>query len=194
MTTTTENTIPENDDIHFDYINREEAIFILGFTRLADCINCPDFSLGCEGNPSHAQIANTSTKEYIYRHRKGTEPFLCGKLRNIIIASETKFSDLNESFDRTIKDLCGYLEKDFNRCIVNTSKNDRELHNIEIQFHREIKKLVHEYNNRINILQEQINIQEQTIENARQHMERQRKTMENINIKKVISGPENGTT
>ena len=82
-----------------DYINRNEAMFMLGLLRHTNCSNCTDFYKGCQGSLSLQENAALNDQEYMQRHVKGTEEFLCGKLRNIIALSQAEEQDLNNQFE-----------------------------------------------------------------------------------------------
>lgn len=152
-------------DLHFDYLNKEEAIYLLGLLRHTECSNCPSFYLGCDGNYTPIQTANMSLREYLYNSKKGTEPFLCGKLRTLLTWEEVRIKELNDMYDFTIKKDIGFLTKNFDKCILGTSNYALELKNIEIAYQQQLQKIIEEYTKQILKLQVTVHDQQVLINN-----------------------------
>jgi hypothetical protein len=96
------------------YIDKNEAVFILGLLKNIPCTHCVDFFKGCTGGPTLQECAMMSDQDFINNHILGTEKFLCGKLRNIVALSKAEEQELSNNF-----------EKDFdNRVSLLTQKHD----------------------------------------------------------------------
>jgi hypothetical protein len=145
-----------------------------------DCSHCPDFHMGCMGNYTPAQLSNMPLIDYLNRQKPGTEQFLCGKLRNIIIAEEVKLYEINKTFETTLKKDIGILHKDSGKCIVSTIQKESEIRNMEIQFQRQVQRIVEETNQKIVILQNMLLVHEQTINTANKKIE-----MQNLEIERL---------
>lgn len=150
-------------DIRFDYIDKKEAAFLLGTIKHVDCFNCPCFHLGCDGNYPQAQIVNMTPMEYLYSQKKGTETFLCGKLRNIIIAEDMKLIDVGKTFDSTMKQDIAYLNKLVDKCVVKTGNYDLEVRNIEFVLQKKLDGIVEEHNKHILALQTMLSDKEKEL-------------------------------
>jgi len=131
-----------------NYVDANEAIFLLGLLRPIGCTHCPDFYKGCRGGLTMQENAMISERDYLYKHISGTEEFLCGKLRNIACLSTAEEQDLSNNF-----------EGDFNRKVsFLTKKND------ENQF-----VLIHDRDEFANIMK---NMERQIIERVQKDVER----------------------
>lgn len=96
------------------YLDKNEAVFLLGLLKPVPCTHCPDFFKGCVGGPTLQEAAMMSDRDFIDRHFEGTEGFLCGKLRNIVALSKAEEQELSNNF-----------EMDFNKRVsVLSKKND----------------------------------------------------------------------
>jgi hypothetical protein len=96
------------------YLDKNEAMFLLGLLKSVPCSHCTDFYRGCRGGMTLQETAMMSENDYIERHIQGTEAYVCGKLRNIIVLSKAEEQELDNNF-----------ESDFNRRIsLLTKKND----------------------------------------------------------------------
>jgi hypothetical protein len=131
--------------IHFNYINKEESAFLLGVLKHVECCNCPCFHEGCEGDYSAAQLGNMASREYIYTQKKGTEIFLCGKLRTIVIADDMRSMEIEKSFDASIKQNIGYLNKLVDKCVLRTANYDLEIKSVEYALQKKLDAIVEEH-------------------------------------------------
>jgi len=138
---------------HFPYIDKKEAAFLLGIVKHVDCFNCPCFYAGCDGNHSPAQLGNMTAKEYLYSQKKGTETFLCGKLRNIVIADDMRLLEVEKSFDASMKHNIAYLNKLVDKCVVRTADYDMEVRNIEYVLQKKLDTIIDEHTKHILNLQ-----------------------------------------
>lgn len=146
-----------SDEPQFQYLDKKEAAFLLGIVKHVDCFNCPDFYLGCEGNLSPAQLGNITAKEYLYTQKKGTETYLCGKLRNIVIADDMKLLEIEKSFDITIKQNIAYLNKLVDKCVLKTANYDLEVRNVEHLLQKKLDSILEEHTKHIINLQNLLN-------------------------------------
>lgn len=148
----------------FNYVDKKEASFLLGIIKHVDCFNCPCFYIGCEGNHSPAQLGNMTAKEYLYMQKKGTETFLCGKLRNIVIAEDLKLLEIEKSFDATMKKNIGYLNKLVDKCVLRTADYDLEVRNIEYVLQKKLDGIIDEHNKQIIGLQNLLKATEEKLD------------------------------
>jgi hypothetical protein len=140
-------------DIHFEYLEKKESVFILGMLKHIECYNCPSFHMGCEGNYPQAQLVNMNPKEYLYNQKKGTETFLCGKLRNILIAEDIKLIEVEKTFDSMMKHNIAYLNKLVDKCIVRTGDYDLEIKSVEYALQKKLDAIIEENGKYIAMLQ-----------------------------------------
>jgi len=141
------------EDVRFEYLDKKESTFILGILKHVECFNCPCFHMGCEGNYSQAQLANMNPKEFLIVQKKGTETFLCGKLRNILIAEDMKLIEMQEAFDSMVKTDIGYLNKLVDKCIVKTGNYDLEIKSVEYSLQKKLDAIIEENGKYIAMLQ-----------------------------------------
>lgn len=93
------------------YLDKNEAIFLLGLLKPVSCTHCPDFYKGCRGGSTFQESAMLSDSEYIDRHVMGTEGFICGKLRNIIALSKAEEQELSNKFESDFNSRISLLTK-----------------------------------------------------------------------------------
>jgi len=177
-----EERVNDQQNLVFPYLDRNEAIFALNAIKHIDCAYCPDFLLGCEGKDSYVATANVSPKEFLYKQKQGTETFLCGKLRNIIIADETELSSLYASFDASLKNKIGYLTKQFEKCIVHDAQDGLEKKAVEVAFHKQLQQIVGESNKQILKLQKEIHQQNENIELQNRKIRQQQLEIERLQL------------
>jgi hypothetical protein len=125
----TDNTRPE---FSISYIDKNEAMFILGLLKPMPCTHCPDFHKGCSGGSTLQENAMMSERDFIDRHIHGTEEFLCGKLRNIVALSRAEEQDMSNKFEMSFNKRVSML----------TKKNDDEEHYVLIHDKDEFNKIV----------------------------------------------------
>lgn len=101
-----ENQSAKEIKFSISYLDRNEAIFLLGLLKPVPCTHCPDFYRGCKGGTTFQETAMMTENDYIDRPIAGTEAFICGKLRNLIALSRAEEQEINNQF-----------EKDFNKRI-----------------------------------------------------------------------------
>jgi hypothetical protein len=89
----------EKTTFSISYIDKNEAMYLLGLLRHVPCSHCPDFYRGCEGSSTLQESAMITEKDFMSRHFMGTEAFLCGKLRNIVILSKAEEQELQNTFE-----------------------------------------------------------------------------------------------
>jgi len=152
-------------NVHFNYINKEESSFLLGVLKHIDCCNCPCFHEGCEGDYSAAQLGNMTSKEYIYNQKKGTEIYLCGKLRNIVIADDMRLIEIEKSFDASLKHNIGYLNKLVDKCVLRTADYDLEVKNVEYTLQKKLDTIIEDHSRLILNLQNSLNEKEKELKN-----------------------------
>jgi len=98
-------------DFSISYLDKNEAIFVLGLLKPVPCTHCPDFFRGCAGGPTLQEIALMSDSEYIERHFNGTQAYLCGKLRNIIALSRAEEQEVSNNFEKDFSKRVSLLSK-----------------------------------------------------------------------------------
>lgn len=105
-----ENKHTENSFV-ISYLDKNEAIFLLGLLKSVPCTHCTDFYKGCRGGATLQESAMMSDNDYIDRHISGTERYLCGKLRNIVAISKAEEQELSNKFEREFNDRISLLTK-----------------------------------------------------------------------------------
>jgi hypothetical protein len=114
------------------YLDKNEAIFVLGLLKNVPCTHCPDFFKGCVGGPTLQECAMMDDQEYVDKHIPGTEGFLCGKLRNIVALSKAEEQEINNNF-----------EKDFNKRVsLLTQKHDDKSKYVLVQDRDELNSVL----------------------------------------------------
>lgn len=144
------------NEIEFEYLDGREAIYLMGLLKGHECTNCPDFSVGCSGDYPIAHLANMPVKEYLFKHKKGTENYICGKIRNIIGADQAKLNAINISFSKAIKEKVGFLEFDNDKIVVNSTHVWEQVYGLEQEFNQKIQEIVKKYNSHVIQLQKQL--------------------------------------
>jgi hypothetical protein len=153
------------------YIDRNEAIFVLGLLKPIPCTHCPDYYKGCRDSVTLQESAMMSESDYIDKHVMGTEQFLCGKLRNIITLSKAEEQDLCNKFEIDFNSRVSLLTKKGNddKYVLINDKDEFNLilKNMERQMVDKIQNDVEKINQHnssiVHEMQEQIEIQSQTI-------------------------------
>lgn len=104
--------VPQQDGIDFPYLDRDEAMFLLGRIRDGlECSLCPRWSRGCTANHTRAEMMGIPLKQFVERQISGTEGHMCAKLRNIVNMSEAELDQLHKSYDAQMKSKIGFLDK-----------------------------------------------------------------------------------
>lgn len=104
--------VPDPVRIDFPYLDRDEAMFLLGRIRDGlECSLCPRWSRGCTANHTRAEMMGIPLKQFVERQIPGTEGHMCAKLRNIVNMSEAELNQLHRSYDAQMKLKIGYLDK-----------------------------------------------------------------------------------
>lgn len=101
----------EDSKFSISYVNKNEAMFILGLLYSIPCSHCPDFYNGCVSNTSFQEVASLSEIEFIEKHIDGTENFLCGKLRNIVALSKAEEKEIDKLFEGNFSKRVSLLSK-----------------------------------------------------------------------------------
>jgi len=148
----------------FEYLDRNESIYLLSLLKHSECIHCPDFYLNCGGNYSHAELVNMNPKKYISQQKLGTEPFLCGKLRTIANIDAAKLNELNVAFDKTIKEKVGFIDFDLNeKFVLGSTTFSIQMANMERQYALQLDTFVAQANKKIEELHKLVHVKDQQI-------------------------------
>jgi hypothetical protein len=170
------NVLEKNKKFNISYLDKTEATFILGKLKYSECTSCPDFYRGCDGNLSHPETASMNDKIYISQHIRGTENYLCGKLRNIVNLSLAEEQQLNNEFEGKFNQRVSMLSRKGDKKYVliedvdeyeNIAKSIQK--QIASKFDQHLNHLNEENNKVIQDMLEKINITEQII--AEQQLE-----------------------
>lgn len=131
--------VPEQDKVDFPYLDRDEAMFLLGRIRDSiECSLCPRWVRGCTANHTRAEMMGIPLKQFVERQVSGTEGHMCAKLRNIVNMSDAEISMMNKSFDAKMKTKIGFLDKvDGKTSYVNISA-DNQIQQLEKNFNEKI--------------------------------------------------------
>ena len=153
------------------YVDKNEAMFILGLLRTVPCSHCPAFYKGCKGGSTMQETALMSDRDYIDRHIQGTEAYLCGKLRNIVALSKAEEYELDNKFEEDYNKRISLLTKkgEDNKYVLVHDKDefDQIIKTIERQMIEKLQNDVDKINRHnsavINDLKEKIETQNQVI-------------------------------
>jgi hypothetical protein len=137
------------NELRFEYLDKAESAFLLSLIKHVDCLYCPDYHLGCRGGYVASQMMNMPAREYIERQIPGTEAFLCGKLRNIVLAEDSKLIEAKKQFENMLKSDIGYLTKEDDRCVVNNINIDTLKNSLEVEYQRQMARIIQETNKKL---------------------------------------------
>jgi len=107
-----------NNKVSISYLNKKEATFMLGRLKFIECTTCPDYYDGCKGNLTNPEIANMSDEHYLQVHTRGTEKYLCGKLRNIINLNAAQEQEIANQFEKEFNDRVSMLSRKGNKFVL----------------------------------------------------------------------------
>lgn len=190
--------VPGFDQIDFPYLDRDEAMFLLGRIRDGlECSLCPRWSRGCTANHTRAEMMGIPLKQFVEKQIPGTEGHMCAKLRNIVNMSDAELSQMHKSYDTQMKLKIGYLDKvDGRVTYTNTSANEQiqkqdqswndRLHATKEYYEKQVAALRLEANRKI---EEAMRIQSQysylydqasALEDAQNELNRIRAEMESL--------------
>lgn len=158
------------------YLDKNEAIFVLGLMKNIHCTHCPDFFKGCSGGPTLQECAMLSDQQFIDCHISGTEGFLCGKLRNIISLSKAEEQEISNNFEKNFNKRISILTKKNDNgsyvIVYDRDEFDNVLKEIERKMFERMQCSVEKVNNHnittINSLQEKISHQNQLIKDMQE--------------------------
>lgn len=153
------------------YIDKNEAMFLLGLLRPIPCSHCTDFYKGCKGSQTLQESAMMSESDFIDKHIVGSESFLCGKLRNIVSLCKAEEQELNNKFELDYNKRISLLTKkgDDDKFVLIQDKDEfnQILKTMEKQMIDRIQNDVSQINQHnmsiVNELQEKIAYQSQVI-------------------------------
>jgi hypothetical protein len=115
----------EPSDLKFDYLDRDEALFLMASLRGVECPNCPRFYKGCKGNHTRGDSMSAPIEDWLTRHRNGTEGHLCHKLRTLINMGEIEYQQFMASIKQDQKDrLAVIIRKNEEAVITNSVSED----------------------------------------------------------------------
>lgn len=166
------------------YINKNEAMFLLGLLKSVPCSHCIDFYKGCKGGMTLQETAMMSETDYIESHIQGTETYICGKLRNIVILSKAEEQELDNKFEKDFNRRISMLTKKGNDNTKFVLINDKdEFNSIMRTMERQTIEKVQRDVDRINQhnaavvqhMQEQITFQDETIKKMQNVIEKLKK-------------------
>lgn len=127
-----DNSEVNRDSIDFPYLDREEAMFLLGRIRDSiECSLCPRWSRGCTANHTRAEMMGIPLKHFIEKQVPGTEGHMCAKLRTIVNLSDAELQIVHKSYDSFMRGKVGYLDKIDGR--VNYKNSSLENHISEVE-------------------------------------------------------------
>lgn len=161
-----------NIQFSISYLDKNEAVFILGLLKSIPCTHCPDFFKGCEGGPTLQEAAMMSDQDYIHRNIPGTEGFLCGKLRNILNLSKAEEQEVNNSFENSFNKRVSVLSQkhdDKSKFVLVQDKDELNsiLKDMEYQMVCKLQTNIDKVNKHNSVvvgqMQEKLEFQEKTI-------------------------------
>ena len=97
--------------VAISYLTKKEATYLMGRLKFVECTTCPDFYDGCRGSLPHQEIASLSDEQYLQTHTRGTEKYLCGKLRNIINLSAAQEQEVAIQYEKEFNDRTSMLSR-----------------------------------------------------------------------------------
>lgn len=155
-----------------EYINKNEAMFLLGLLKSIPCSHCPDFYNDCRGGATLQETALLSESDYIDRHIPGTEKQICGKLRNIVALSKAEEQELDNKFELDFNKRISLLTKkgDDDKFVLIHDKDEFNsiMETMQMQLVERIQKDVDKINKHnasvVLEMQEKLAFQDQTIQ------------------------------
>jgi hypothetical protein len=165
----------ENKNFSISYINKNEAIFLLGLLRPVSCTHCPDFFVGCPGSPGFAEQVSLSDADFLNMHAPGTEGYLCGKLRNMVALSRAEEQDIDNKFEFEFNKRVSYLAKKDTQ----SEEGKYVLITDQVELNETLKKAQENLINEVSGQIEQANDRNiQVVETLKDHIEEQAETIE----------------
>lgn len=126
------NNPPGDERLDFPYLDREEAMFLLGRIRDGlECSLCPRWSRGCTANHTRAEMMGIPLKQFVERQIPGTEGHMCAKLRNIVNMSDAELAMMQKSYDAQMRLKIGYLDKVDGRATYKNISADQQIRDLE---------------------------------------------------------------
>jgi hypothetical protein len=97
--------------VSISYLTKKESTFLLGKLKFVECTACPDFYDGCKGNLPQTEIASMPDEQYLQTHTRGTEKYLCGKLRNILNLTAAQEQEIAMQFEKEFNEKVSMLSR-----------------------------------------------------------------------------------
>lgn len=124
--------VPDEGIVEFPYLDREEAMFLLGRIRDSiECSLCPRWSRGCGANHTRAEMMGIPLKHFVENQVPGTEGHMCAKLRTIVNLSEAELQAVHRSYDLMMRKKIGYLDRVDGRIGYRNLGLEQQLRDIE---------------------------------------------------------------
>lgn len=166
----------------FPYIKEEEAAYILGILKNVDCSTCPCLIKGCAGGYTRQDLALINDRKYMQQQVRGTEGYLCSKLRNIVNLSEAERREVEKTFEDEFKRRVAIIIDNGSTTVVSDSDMDgrvaeieknlnEQLNLVQAKSQQELKNVIAQYHNmeqRAKALEEQVIKTRQANENLAQ--------------------------
>jgi hypothetical protein len=171
------------------YVDKNEAMFLLGLLKSVPCSHCVDFFRGCRGGMTLQETAMMSETDYIEKHIQGTEAYICGKLRNIVSLSKAEEQELDNKFEFDFNRRISLLTKkgdDDRKFVLIHDKDEFNsiMKSMERQMIDKVQRDVDKMNQHnaavVQNMQEQIMCQDETIKEMQTEIQRLRKRKNEI--------------
>lgn len=152
MVETTTGTLPNDyhkpDTLYFNMLDRQEIGLLLGIMKNVECSMCPDFFKGCSGSYSRQDLAIISSQDYMNKQKKGTEKFLCGKLRSMYLLEKARLNEIEEAYNNEFNKNIGFLSE-HGRIVVSSVDHENQMAEVEAKFKDQLDGVISHANKKL---------------------------------------------